>query len=154
MYPVKFELKYEPTNLKQIARWPYWFGIILLVLTFFGISIGQVLPLELYTLYLFKLAADFLFHMLTLGIIFISVGYILDKLSWRNGKVTFNDNAIEISGEKSVNIPYDTINCILSIKTSFRILQIDTTHYNVKFKFQNIRDFKVIHTLLNKRIAN
>lgn len=152
MYQIKFELKYEPTNLRQIAKWPFWFGISLFVLTFLIISMGQFLPIELYGVYLFELVGEFTLHLITLGTISTSVGLILEKLSWRRGQLKFDDESIEIIGKKSVNIPFDTILSVLRTDSSRRVIHINTTHYNVKFKFNLLRDFKVIKTFLHKRI--
>jgi hypothetical protein len=152
MYPIKFELKYEPTNLKQVAKWPFWFGILLLLFSLFIIMLGQFLPLELYVVYLFVLAGEMIFHLLTLGTIFTLVGFVLKKLSWRSGNLTYNEEALDISGKKPVNFPYSTFKKILQIDSSKRIIQIDTTHYNVKFKFKRQSDFEIIRNLLDKQI--
>ncbi|MEM6525638.1 MAG: hypothetical protein AAGF85_01480 [Bacteroidota bacterium] len=152
MYPVKFELKYEPTNLKQIAKWPYWFGIILFLLTVLVVMLGQFLPLELYTLYLFELVGKLMLHLITLGTISTVLGLILDRLSWRRGNLTFNEDGLDIHGKKSVNMPFHTFKSILQTNSSKRLIQIDTTHYNAKFKFKRQRDFEILRTLLDKQV--
>lgn len=149
MYPIKFELKYEPTNLKQVAKWPYWFGITLLLLAALTFMLGQSLPLELFTVYLFEFANGLIFHLITLGVILTSFGYVLDRFSWRSGEFIFNEDCIDIIGKKSVNIPFDTIKKVRRMDSSSKLIHIDTTHYNVKFKFKQHRDFKVIRTLLD-----
>ncbi|MTI41966.1 hypothetical protein [Fulvivirga lutimaris] len=153
MYQVKFELKYEPTDLKQIAKWPYWFGITLLLLVFLIISISTFLPLDLLVVYLFEIIGEFTLHLLAIGIFSTLTGHFLDKLSWRRGQLKFDNECIDLVGKKSVNIPFDTILSILRADSSKRVIHINTTHYNAKFKFELLRDFKTIKALLDQRIA-
>jgi hypothetical protein len=150
MYSTRFELKYEPTNLKQIAKWPYWFGIILFLLTAFIFMLGQYLPLELYVVYIFELVDELIFHLLTLGTISTALGYVLDKLSWRKGKLTYSNDSVIISGKKSVYFKFDSI-LDLTFDNSKRMIDLNTKYYRAKIKFSQINNFEVIKTLLNER---
>ena len=113
MYKVKFDLYREPTDLKQISKWPLGFGIILLGITLFIFYVGKYLPLELFLFYIIELVGEFVLHLIALSTIFISTGIVLERLSWRKGLLTFEKDRILIKGDKEFYLKYDGITCIM-----------------------------------------
>ena len=149
MHRINFELKYEPTDLKQISRWPYWFGILLLLFSLLVLMLGKDLPTEMQIFYIHEIVGKFLFHLNALGILSVILGLILGRLSWRKGELVIEENDIRILGKKSVNVPFETIKKILKMNESNRFIQIDTTHYNIKMRFKSIDGYKEVEGLLN-----
>lgn len=149
MYPIKFDLYREPTDLKQISHWPLGFGIILLVLIFLIIYLSKYLPLELQIFYFIEIVGEFTLHLIALSVIFISTGLLLRHLSWRKGTLTITEDRAVISGNKEFYLKYDGITRLRYLKKN--TIQIRTRYYPVRIKFQHHDQMEHIGNLLEKK---
>lgn len=149
MYKVKYDLYREPTDLKQISKWPLGFGLILLTLTLFILYLGDLLPLELYLFYLIEVVGDINLHLLALSTIFITMGIILERLSWRSGELLILEDRILINGKKEFYLKYDGITRVKYLKSN--ILQVRTRYFPVRIKFKKLEHIEKIVSLLEKK---
>jgi hypothetical protein len=149
MFKIKFDLKKDPTNLKQISHWPLGFGILLAFLTFFLFYAGRHMPMELFILYLVELVGEFIMHLLALSTIFITTGLLLRELSWRKGYVTIDEDRLLITGDRDFYLKYDRISEMRHLRK--KTLQIRTRYFPVRIRFEELEEMNKTRSLLEKK---
>lgn len=149
MYIVKFDLHKEPTDLKQISKWPLGFGIILLGLTIFIFYLEEYLPIELFPFYIAEIVGEFVLHLITLSVIFISTGIVLKRLGWRKGQLTFLEDRILIKGSKDFYLKYDGITQVKLLNN--KTLQIRTRYYPVRIRFRDLKHLEETSLLIENK---
>lgn len=134
-------IKYEPTTASKWSRKFSIFGGILLLTYGVIFSFRETLPLDFKIVYVFELIS-FLEPIFLLGLSGILIGFVLNKLKWRKGRLDFRRGSLNLYGDETIVISKDSILDVYEFVGDKRKLRIDSKCYDLIIKFSTEDDLK------------